>query len=80
MPHTGFNTLLRLLEKRAAFALLDQTFPELPQLRSLPNPEQVTRNGLIRERYEEGEFMSDLSREYGISRQRISQIVNQYRR
>ena len=80
VPHTGLKPLLRLLEKRAAFAFLDQIFPEIPQIRMSPSPKRVSRNELIRERYEEGEFMSDLSREYGVSRQRISQIVHHRRR
>jgi hypothetical protein len=80
VPHTGLKPLLRLLEKRAAFAFLDQIFPEIPQIRMSPSPKRVSRNELIRDRYEEGEFMSDLSREYGISRQRISQIVHHRRR
>jgi len=38
-------------------------------------PRQVDRNAAIRTRHSTGETISDLAREFGISPQRISQIV-----
>lgn len=35
----------------------------------------ATRNALIRERYAAGETISDLAREYGVTSQRVWQIV-----
>jgi len=38
-------------------------------------PRQVDRNAAIRTRHSAGETISDLAREFGISPQRVSQIV-----
>ena len=38
-------------------------------------PRQTNRNQQIRERHSAGETISDLAREFGISPQRVSQIV-----
>jgi len=38
-------------------------------------PRQTNRNQQIRERYLAGETISDLAQEFGISPQRVSQIV-----
>ena len=49
--------------------------PTLPVL--LTSPKKAQRNNEIRLRYLNGETQPHLAREYGISVQRISQIVNQ---
>jgi hypothetical protein len=56
--------------------MLDSIFPYILQRRNPSNSEKIVRNNLIRQRYAEGDLMSDLSSEYGLSRQRISQIVH----
>jgi hypothetical protein len=76
VPHTGVGTLFRLQERLAGYRLLERIFTSFPQPRQPMNPMLATRNALIQERYAEGDLMSDLSREYGISLQRISQIVH----
>lgn len=80
MPHTSVQNPLRPQLLIAAFQMLEAIFPGVPQRRTPPNPPQVTRNTSIRQRYAEGEPMSDLAREFGISFQRISQIVHYQRR
>ncbi len=80
VPHTGVQTPLRLHLVMAACQLLETIFPGVPRRRTCPNPAKVTRNEFIRQRYAAGELMSDLSKEFGISSQRISQIVHDQRR
>ena len=79
MPHTGLKPALRLQERLAALKFLEQVFPTRPRSQRPTNRQQVARNTRIREDYEAGVLMSDLSREHGISRQRISQIVHRRR-
>jgi hypothetical protein len=54
--------------------LYDTPFPTEPQNDLVPT--QTERNAEIRTRYEHGEAVVDLAKEYGISEQRISQIVH----
>ena len=54
--------------------LYDTPFPTEPQNDLVPT--QTERNTEIRTRYEHAEAVVDLAREYGISEQRISQIVH----
>lgn len=80
MPHTGVETLLRPEVRVAAFQMLETIFPYIPRRWNSKTPRKVSRNEIIRQRFAAGEPMSDLSSEYGISRQRISQIVHRRRR
>jgi len=43
-------------------------------------PRQVDRNAAIRTRHSAGETISDIAREFGISPQRVSQIVRGQRK
>jgi len=78
MPHTGFKTPpLRLIDI-AVFDLICAFF----EYQSPPIAQKhlfLTRNHDIRTRYAQGEVMTDLGREYGISCQRVSQIVHHRR-
>jgi hypothetical protein len=62
----------------AADRILRDIFPVI-DLHIASNQPQTDRNRLIYERYHAGELMSELSEAFGISRQRISQIVQEYR-
>ena|SRR5579871_5633414 len=53
----------------------DSPRPETPL--SSKSEEKVHRNAEIRHRYQHGETITELAREYGLSLQRISQIVHQ---
>ena len=75
MPHTGLEARLRFSQEARDIILQHITFA--------PPPLQITkkriisaRNRAIRTRHAAGEHMSDLAREYGVSHQRISQIVH----
>jgi len=54
--------------------LYDAPFPETPQ-NDLPG--KPDRNSEICARYSAGERVVDLAREFGISEQRVSEIVHQ---
>jgi hypothetical protein len=53
--------------------LYDTPFPAEPQNDWIP--EETQRNAEIRQRYAEGELVRDLAQDFGISEQRVSQIV-----
>ena len=74
MPHTGLETLLRFYRQAAKTVLNNIFIGQSPPI--LRQKALSARNQRIKRLYAEGELMSDLSREYGISRQRISQIVH----
>lgn len=60
---SALNGAVKIILKR----LYDQHYkPTVPEI----------RDAIIRERYAAGERLSDLAREYGISPQRVYQIVN----
>lgn len=74
VPHTGLETQLRFYRQAAKTVLNNIFVGQSPQI--LIQKALSARNQRIRQLYAAGEFMSDLSREYGISHQRISQIVH----
>lgn len=55
-------------------ALYDSPFPTDPQNDLVP--EKVERNAEIRARYEAGESVGELAAVFGISEQRVSQIIH----
>jgi Mor family transcriptional regulator len=57
--------------------LYDSPFPETP--RSDHTPEKSERNAEIVARHEAGETGADLARVFGISEQRVNQIVRSHR-
>ncbi|KAB2902110.1 MAG: hypothetical protein F9K27_17705 [Anaerolineae bacterium] len=73
MPHTGLETLLRFY-RRAAKIVLNNIFigqsPRILQAKTL-----LTRNQSIQALYAEGELLCDIAQDYGISYQRVWQIV-----
>jgi hypothetical protein len=54
--------------------LYDSPFPTEPQNDLVPT--KAGRNAEIRECYEQGETVGELAAEFGISEQRVSQIVH----
>jgi len=74
VPHTGFSPQLRFYPD-VAKTVLFHTFSEFSP--SIQHQKAVSsRNQRIRQLYADGELMIDLSKMYGISCQRISQIVH----
>jgi len=73
MPHTGLETLLRFY-RRAAKTVLNNIFigqsPRILQAKTL-----LSRNQRIQALYAEGELLCDIAQDYGISSQRVWQIV-----
>jgi DNA invertase Pin-like site-specific DNA recombinase len=73
MPHTGLETRLRFY-RLAAKTILNNVFkgqsPRILQTKTL-----LTRNQSIQALYAEGSLMADLADDYGISHQRVYQIV-----
>ena len=73
MPHTGLETRLRFY-RLAAKTILNNIFtgqsPRVLQAKTI-----LTRDQSIQARYAEGSLMADLADDYGISHQRIYQIV-----
>ena len=82
MPHTGFNTLFVFpLVELATKRYVKELYQGIPYPQEPVNdltPAKTARNMEIRRRYEDGEIMADLAQYYGISEQRVHQIV--YRR
>jgi Mor family transcriptional regulator len=58
--------------------LYDTPFPEMPQTDH--TPEEADRNAEIIARYETDETGADLARAFGISEQRVNQIVRRRRK
>ncbi len=59
----------------SALTVLENVFPMIPDTSAFYQSKSV-RNHQIRARYASGELMIDLSRDYGISPQRVSQIIH----
>lgn len=74
MPHTGLGTRLRFYMELAPTLVLEHIFTELPPKVAQQNA-ILARNQDILARFALGELGSDLAKEYGLSHQRISQIV-----
>ena len=75
MPHTGLKPISRLLLKHAVFDLLDLFFGAFPARRAGKSALNA-RNVHIAARVAGGESTYDLAKEFGLSRQRIYQIVH----
>ena len=77
MPHRGFEPTVCFDIWLAAFHILerlyDTPFPAEPQNDLVP--EKAERNAEIRARYEAGASVSELAAVFGISEQRVSQII-----
>ena len=74
----GYDTLANLTTSQAASRLLDWLYDGIPLPEVLqPNQTQPkrTRNEEIRERYAAGETLIALAKDYGISKQRVHQII-----
>lgn len=55
---------------------LGKSYPQVP-INNL-TPAKTARNMEIRQRYSKGELLADLAQYYGISEQRIHQILSKY--
>lgn len=78
MPPRGYDNLANLTVSQAASRILDWLYDGIPLPEVLqPNQTQpkITRNEAIRKRYAAGETLVSLATEYGISKQRVHQIV-----
>ena len=78
MPHRGFEPAACFDIWLAAFHILemlyDSPFPSEPQNDLVP--EKAERNAEIRARNGEGESVGELAAAFGISEQRVSQIIH----
>ena len=78
LPHRGFEPTACFDIWLAAFHILDMLydspFPTEPQNDLVP--EKAERNAEIRARYKAGESVSELAAAFGISEQRVSQIIH----
>jgi hypothetical protein len=81
VPHRGFEPAACFDIWQATFyvmeELYDTPFPTGPQTDLVPA--KTARNAEIRIRYKRGETMNNLARTFGISEQRVSQIVHERR-
>ena len=78
MPPRGFQHLANLSPVQAACRVIARLYDGIPLPEVLqPNQTQrkTLRNVEIRKRYVEGELIMTLAAEYGISKQRVHQIV-----
>jgi hypothetical protein len=77
VPHRGFEPPACFDSWLAAFHILemlyDSPFPSEPQNDLVPT--KAERNADIRKRYEQSETVSELAAAFGISEQRVSQII-----
>jgi hypothetical protein len=73
MPHTGLETRLRFY-RLAAKTILNNVFKGQSS-RILQAKTILTRDQRIQAMYAEGSLMADLADDYGISHQRVYQIV-----
>lgn len=73
MPHTGLETQLRFY-RQAAKTVLNNIFIGQPS-RILQAKTLLSRNQRIQALYAEGELLCDIAQDYGISYQRVWQIV-----
>jgi hypothetical protein len=76
MPHRGFNPAACFDLWLATFHILemlyDTPFPDEPQTDHI---EKIDRNAEIIDRFEAGETGASIAQVYGISEQRVNQIV-----
>ena len=81
MPHRGYEPPACFDTWLAAFHILemlyDTPYPNTPQ-NDLPG--KPDRNAEIRARYDSGEQIVKLAGEFGISQQRVSEIIHQQQR
>ena len=70
---TSVHSLERATQALLRLLYTGQLAPDVPQ--SNKTPEKVKRNAEIKRRYAEGESVPDLAREFGISEQRVHQIL-----
>ena len=78
MPPRGYYTLANLTTSEAASRLLDWLYDGIPLPEVLqPNQTQpkLTRNEELCKRHEAGETLISIGNAYGISKQRVHQIV-----
>ena len=73
MPHTGLETRLRFY-RLAAKTILNNVFKG-QSTRILQAKTVLARNQSIQALYTEGSLMADLADDFGISHQRVYQIV-----
>ncbi len=74
VPHTGLKDQLRKNPHLAPLLVLEHVFTE-PSPKLAQHNAIIARNQEILLRHAQGELGSDLAKEYGLSGQRISQIV-----
>ncbi|SRR5258708_17266715 len=78
--HWGFHDIASYGSNEAVGCTLAQLYRDIPLPKeplSSKVEEKSERNAEIHRRYEAGESIMDLAREYGLSFQRISEIVHQ---
>ena len=81
MPHTGLKPIRLPSQIRAAVTTLlgelyrDIPLPQEPISNTSVTKKKTERNTTIRERFANGETLDELAAAYGISPQRVSQII-----
>ena len=78
MPPRGYDTLANLTTSQAASRLLDWLYDGIPLpevLQPIQTQPLQDRNHEIRRRYQAGETLIAIAKDYGISKQRVHQIV-----
>ena len=75
---TGLHSLESAIQKILTRLYAGFSFPEKPI--NLSHVKKSERNAQIRARYANGEALSDLAREFGLSPQRVYQIVHRKRK
>src|SRR5450631_2028221 len=78
MPPRGCDDVASLTLSQAAARILDWLYDGIPLPQVLqPNQTQpkIVRNDEIRKRYAAGETLAALATEYGVSKQRVHQIL-----
>jgi Mor family transcriptional regulator len=75
MPHTGLKPISRLHIKSAVFDLLDDFFGAFPARRTGKSA-LTARNVHIAARFADGEPIDNLAKAFGLTYQRIHQIVH----
>ena len=75
VPHTGFQPMPRFSLEDASKGILYQLYKDTP---ARVYCTKTQRNIELRERYSKGERAHDLAIEYGITEQRIYQIIRNH--
>jgi DNA-directed RNA polymerase specialized sigma subunit len=75
--HTGLELISRFDISDATNILLHRLYQDAISVIPSKRP-KAERDAMIRQRYEAGETMAELAKAYGISEQRVHQIIRHY--